>query len=33
MEYREFIKKLDVPGHMVPERLTYEDGLRRSPRA
>jgi hypothetical protein len=26
MEYREFIKKLDVPpGHMVPERLTYED--------
>jgi hypothetical protein len=26
MEYREFIKKLDVPpGHVVPERLTYED--------
>ena len=26
MEYREFIKKLDVPrGQVVPERLTYED--------
>jgi hypothetical protein len=26
MEYRQFIKKLDVPpGQVVPERLTYED--------
>ena len=25
MAYGGFIKKLEVPGHMVPERLTYED--------
>ena len=31
MEYREFIKKLDVPrGHLVPERLTYEDVMVRA---
>ncbi len=32
MEYREFIKKLVVPpGHTVPERLTYEDGVATDP--
>src|SRR5258708_39227875 len=31
MEYREFIKKLDVPsGYVVPERLTYEDVVARA---
>ena len=31
MEYREFIKKLDVPpGHVVPERLTYQDVMVRA---
>src|SRR5258708_18175632 len=31
MDFREFIKKLDVPpGHSVPERLTYDDVVARA---
>jgi hypothetical protein len=34
MEYRQFIKKLDVPtGRAVPERLAYEDVVAEHSRA